>query len=93
MAAPGDDEVVRELRQRISELDDTIFDALNSRIELVARLKEHKARRGYDFVDPGREARMVDDQLARNRGPLSAEGLRRFYAKLLALVKRELEER
>lgn len=93
MAVPGDDEVVRELRQRISELDDAIFDALNSRIELVARLKEHKARHGYDFVDPGRETRMVDDQLARNRGPLSADGLRQFYAELLALVKRELEER
>ena len=90
MGAPSDDEVVRELRRRITELDDAIFDALNDRIELVARLKEHKARHGYDFVDPGRETAMVDDQVARNRGPLSAAGLRRFYAELLALVKREV---
>ena len=33
---------------------------------------------------------MVEDQLAANGGPLSAEGLRAFYAELLALVKREV---
>lgn len=90
MQRPDEDELVRELRREITELDGAIFDALNRRIELVARLKEHKDRRGYLFVDPGREAQMVDEQLERNRGPLSAEGLRRIYAELLALVKREV---
>lgn len=90
MSAAGEDEAVRELRRRITELDDAIFDTLNRRLELVAKLKRHKDERGYDFVDPGRETHMVEAQLARNAGPLSAEGLRRFYADLLALVKREV---
>ena len=89
-AGEGEDEVVRELRQRITALDDAIFDTLNRRLELVAELKRHKDEQGYDFVDPGRETRMVEEQLARNSGPLSPEGLRRFYAELLALVKREV---
>jgi chorismate mutase len=90
MTAPDEDEVVRDLRRRITELDDAVFDAVNLRLELVARLKRHKDERGYAFVDPERETRMVEAQLARNRGPLSAAGLRRLYAELLALVKREV---
>jgi hypothetical protein len=33
---------------------------------------------------------MVDEQLAVNTGPLSEDGLRRLYAELLALTKREV---
>ncbi|HZT16695.1 MAG TPA: chorismate mutase [Gaiellaceae bacterium] len=90
MADGSEDEVVRDLRARITELDDAIFDAVNRRLDLVARLKRHKEERGYGFVDPEREERMVAAQASRNRGPLSDEGLRRFYAQLLELVKREL---
>ncbi len=84
------DPFVNEMRRKISELDRSIFAALNSRLDLVAELKRHKDEHGYSFVDPDRERRMVDEQLAANPGPLSAEGLRAFYAELLALVKREV---
>ena len=90
MPEPEEDEVVHGLREQITQLDDAIFDALNRRLDLVARLKRHKDAQGYGFVDPDREARMVEAQLARNSGPLSEGGLRRFYAQLLELVKREL---
>ena len=33
---------------------------------------------------------MIEERVAENRGPLSDEGVRRLYADLLALVKREL---
>ena len=84
------DPFVDEMRARITELDRAIFAALNRRIELVAELKRHKDEHGYSFLDPNREQRMVEDQLATNRGPLSEEGLRAFYTELLALVKREV---
>jgi chorismate mutase len=86
----GDDPFVRETREELSALDRAIFAAVNRRIELVARLKRHKAEHGYAFVDPGREEQMVEDAVAENAGPLSADGLRRLYAELLALTKREL---
>jgi chorismate mutase len=86
----GDDPLVRELRERISALDRELFRIVNERLELVARLKRHKDEQGYAFVDPEREQAMVGEQLAANSGPLSADGLRRLYAELLALTKREL---
>jgi chorismate mutase len=87
----NDDPFVQETREQLNVLDRSIFDAVNRRLELVARLKRHKAERGYSFLDPGREQQMVDEAVAANPGPLSADGLRRLYAEVLALTKRELD--
>lgn len=86
----NDDPFVRETREELTALDRSIFAAVNRRLELVARLKQHKAERGYPFVDAGREEQMIEDAVGANPGPLSADGLRRLYAELLALTKREL---
>ena len=85
-----DDPVVNDAREQITAIDREIFEAVNRRIELVRELRKYKETKGYDFVDPGREQRMVDEQLAENAGPLSDEGLRALYAELLALTKREV---
>lgn len=90
MNGQGGDPVVRELRERISAVDRKIFEAVNQRLDLVARLKRHKDDQGYAFVDPERERTMVDEQVAANGGPLSEQGLRALYAELLALTKREV---
>jgi chorismate mutase len=83
------DGTLEELRDQISAIDRAIFAAVNKRLRLVARLKQVKQKQGLDFVDPEREAALLDERLRENDGPLSAEGLRAFYVELLALVKRE----
>lgn len=84
------DDTVHRLRKEISELDLAIVDAVNARIELVARLKQHKDAQGIPFLDPDRERQLLDDLDLANRGPLSAEGLRELYTGLLDLTKREV---
>lgn len=84
------DDVVNSLREEISAIDRELISLVNRRIEAVARLKRHKDEHGIAFVDPDREARLVAERVRENRGPLSEEGLRAFYAELLALVKREV---
>ena len=69
------DPVVRQLREQISDNDRAIVEAINKRLELVARLKEYKASRGYEFLDRGREDWMVSYLARAIRGPLSTEGL------------------
>jgi chorismate mutase/prephenate dehydratase len=84
------DPVLAQLRQQISEIDRSIIDAFNRRLEVVAQIKRHKDEHGIAFVDPDREASMLAQQSAENRGPLTEEGLRALYAELLALTKREV---
>ena len=84
------DPLLDELRSRISGLDREVLAAVNRRLELVAQLKEHKEALGLAFVDRGREARMLDELRAANRGPLSDEGVAALLRALLDLTKAEL---
>lgn len=81
---------MKQLREQISDIDRSVIEAINRRLKLVAQLKRYKDEQGIDFVDPEREEWMFAYQSRANRGPLSDEGLRGFYAELLALTKREV---
>jgi chorismate mutase/prephenate dehydratase len=84
------DPVLEQLRQQVSEIDRSIIEAFNRRLEVVDQIKRHKDEHGIAFVDPEREAAMLAHQSNENRGPLTDEGLRALYAELLALTKREV---
>ena len=87
---PEQDPVVRDLRGRITDADRAILAAVNERIELVRELREHKLAQGWDFLDAGREERLLAALAGENPGPLSEAGLRELFTDLLALTKREL---
>lgn len=87
----NDDPVVRQLRDQISDNDRKLVEALNTRLQLVGRIKRYKASRGYAFVDPEREEWMLRYLDRANRGPLSDGGLAEFFGVLLDLTKRELD--
>ena len=84
------DPVVRQLREQISDNDRALLEAVNKRLKLVARLKDYKASRGYEFVDPNREELMMRYLERVNSGPLSRDGLHELFESILALTKREV---
>ena len=84
------DPIIRQLREAISDNDRKLMEALNKRLELVARLKNYKDSRGIGFVDPEREEWMLSYLQRANRGPLSADGVREFFTRVLELTKREV---
>ena len=86
----SDDPGLNQLRAQIGEQDRVILEAVNRGVELVAQIKAYKDANGIDFVDPGREAQLLDDLATANRGPLSEKGLRELFETVLALTKREL---
>ena len=87
---PEQDPVVRDLRGRITDADRAILAAVNERIGLVSELRAHKLAQGWDFLDAGREERLLAALTGENSGPLSDEGLRTLFTEVLALTKREL---
>jgi chorismate mutase len=92
LEAPVDtpDPVIKQFREQISDTDRAIVEAMNKRLTLVAQVKAYKESRGLGFVDPEREEWMLQYLTRANRGPLSSEGLRELFEKILDLSKREV---
>ena len=88
--APTQDAYVVRVRREISDLDRSLVELVNRRLELVAQLKRYKDEHGIGFVDLAREEWMIQYLQRLNRGPLSREGLEELYHELLGLMKREV---
>ena len=80
---------LRELRAEISAIDIALLDALNRRLELVARVREHKQETGARLVDAEREAALLTELAAQNRGPLSERAVRSLFSAVLDVMKQE----
>jgi chorismate mutase len=78
------------LREQLAANDRALLDLVNKRIDLVRQIKERKTELGVAFVDPEREAWLLDHLRGANNGPLSEEGLRELLTTLLDLTKSEL---
>lgn len=85
------DPALASFRDRIEAIDREILDAVNRRLELVAQIREHKARRGLPFFDPEREALLVERLRQANSGALSDAAVAELFTTILALLKREAE--
>jgi chorismate mutase len=86
---PTDPEI-DDLRTQIAERDHEIVSAVNARLQLVRRLKEHKERQGASFLDIRQEQRIHRQLEKFNPGPLSEKGLHELVGEILDLMKREL---
>jgi chorismate mutase len=84
------DPTVQRLREEIADVDRAVLDVVNARIELVGRIRSHKAEVGLPFVDTDRERALIEALDEVNSGPLSPDGLRELYTFLLDLSKREV---
>jgi prephenate dehydrogenase len=78
------------LRTQISELDGRLLELLNRRLELVASVRDYKDSAGERWIDPEREAELLDALVAANPGPLSERGVRAIFAAVLDVLKQEV---
>jgi chorismate mutase len=89
VASAGDDPVIKQFRDQISDNDLKIIDAVNKRLKLVKQLKAYKEQRGVDFLDPAREEWMLTFVSRANKGPLSRDALTELYRGIVEITKRE----
>lgn len=83
--------MIETYRDRITALDEQLLATVNARLEQVAELRRYKEENGIAFVDPAREAALVEHLKSVNEGPLSDEGAEELIRFVLDLVKREVE--
>jgi prephenate dehydrogenase len=78
------------LRTDISELDRRLLELLNRRLELVAAVRNQKDEAGERWIDPEREAELLQTLAAANPGPLSERGVQSIFAAVLDVLKEEV---
>jgi prephenate dehydrogenase len=78
------------LRSEISELDRRLLELLNRRLELVAAVREYKDSAGERWIDPEREAELLEALVAANPGPLSERGVTSIFSAVLDVLKQEV---
>jgi chorismate mutase len=84
------DAALDDLRGLLAVNDCALLDLVNKRLDLVEQIKVRKAELGVAFVDPEREAWLLEHLRDANNGRLSDEGLRELLTAVLDLTKREL---
>jgi len=78
------------LRDEITELDRRLLELLNRRLELVASVRDVKAAAGERWIDPEREAELLQALVAANPGPLSERGVLSIFSAVLDVLKQEV---
>ena len=78
------------LRAEIGALDRQLLETLNRRLELVAAVRRHKDATGERWIDPEREAELLQGLAAANGGPLSERGVRAIFSAVLDVLKQEV---
>jgi prephenate dehydrogenase len=78
------------LRHEISELDRRLLELLNRRLELVTAVRDYKDSAGERWIDPEREAELLQGLVAANPGPLSERGVTAIFSAVLDVLKQEV---
>ena len=83
-------EKVRELRERVDEVDQELIRALSERARIVQEIMVLKAEAGAPVYDPKREEEILKKVVERNPGPIYDSSMRDIFEIILHRI-RDLE--
>ena len=83
-------ERVRELRERVDEVDRELILALNERARIVQEIMALKAESGAPIYDPKREEEILQRVVGQNTGPIYDSSMRDIFELILHRI-RDLE--
>jgi chorismate mutase len=81
---------VRELRERVDEVDLQLIRALSERAQIVQDLTRIKAEAGVPIFDPKREEEILQKVVEQNPGPIYDSSMREIFELILHRI-RDLE--
>ncbi|MCA1687914.1 MAG: chorismate mutase [Actinobacteria bacterium] len=83
-------EKVRELRERVNQVDRELIRALNERARIVQEIMALKAEVGAPVYDPRREEEILQRVVEQNTGPIYDSSMRDIFELILHRI-RDLE--
>jgi chorismate mutase len=80
-------------RERIDEIDRRLVELLNERTSIVEEIGRVKREAQLAIYEPKRESQVFDNITSHNRGPLSANGVKRIFERIIDEMRRVQKDR
>jgi chorismate mutase-like protein len=80
-------------RERIDAIDRQLVELLNERTSIVEEIGRVKQQAHLAIYEPKRENDVFDNITSHNRGPLSADGVRRIFERIIDEMRRVQKDR
>ena len=76
---------LEEYRQRIDTLNIKILELLNERTEVVKLIGIEKEKQGKKIHDPIREAKIIEELMKKNQGPMTEEMVSQIFKEIFKI--------
>jgi chorismate mutase-like protein len=80
-------------RERIDEIDRRLVELLNERTSIVEQIGRVKRDAKLAIYEPKRESQVFDNITSHNGGPLTADGVKRIFERIIDEMRRIQKDR
>jgi chorismate mutase-like protein len=80
-------------RERIDEIDRRLVELLNERTSIVEEIGRVKRDAKLAIYEPKRESQVFDNIASHNAGPLTADGVKRIFERIIDEMRRIQKDR
>ena len=80
-------------RERIDEIDRRLVELLNERTSIVEEIGRIKRDAKLAIYEPRRESQVFDNITSHNGGPLTADGVKRIFERIIDEMRRVQKDR
>ena len=80
-------------RERIDEIDRRLVELLNERTSIVEEIGRVKREAKLAIYEPKRESQVFDNITSHNGGPLTADGVKRIFERIIDEMRRVQKDR
>lgn len=86
-------QALSQCRERIDEIDRRLVELLNERTIIVEEIGRVKKDAKLAIYEPKRETQVFDNITAHNAGPLSGDGVKRIFERIIDEMRRVQKDR
>jgi len=91
--SPDAHSALARCRERIDAIDRRLVELLNERTTIVEEIGRVKQQARLAIYEPKRESDVFDNITSHNRGPLSGDGVKRIFERIIDEMRRVQKDR
>ncbi len=90
---PDPIQALARYRDRIDQIDRRLVELLNERTSIVEEIGRAKREAALPIYEPKRESQVFDNITSHNGGPLTEDGLKRIFERIIDEMRRIQKDR